>query len=497
LHLDGVCLLRPLDDGNRVETKQVAKVFFQAPDFAAGQDLLLLLSASRKDSPAAQVARGRRAVKTGLTNAGPVLQARPMKQSTPQGYYAASAEPAPLPPRLSGDIRCDVCVVGGGYTGLSAALHLANAGAKVTLIEAREIGFAASGRNGGQIHPGHRKDQRELERWLGRQHARDLWSLSEEARQLVFALASEGCDVKHGLMTAAHNKRSARLLTDDTEFLATYYGYAEARMLDHRATQAALGTDVYAAGRLDMGGGHLHPLKFARALAAKALAAGARLHEHSPAVGVDQEHPAVRTPAGTVSADHVLVACDAFTAALAPQIAPYIAHVESFIVATVPLGPEHRDRIIPCDAAVADTRHVLDYYRKSADGRLLFAGREAYWTPPDDVARIVRPRMLKVFPQLSGVPLEFGWSGTVGITRTRMPHFGRIGPRTLFAHGYSGHGVALATLGGKALAEAVLGNTERFDVMARVPAQKFPGGSLLRKPMVSAALLTLKLLDSV
>jgi len=433
-----------------------------------------------------------------LTKAGPVLQAHPMKSSAPQGYYAASAEPAPPLPRLSGDIRCDVCVVGGGYTGLSAALHLAISGAKVTLIEAREIGFAASGRNGGQIHPGHRKDQRELERWLGRQHARDLWSLSEEARKLVFALAGEGCDVKHGLVTAAHNERSARFLSDDAEFLANHYGYAEARMLDRRATEAALGTNVYAAARLDMGGGHLHPLKFARALAAKALAAGALLHEHSPAVHIEQaDLPAVRTPAGTVSADHVLLACDAFTAALAPQLASYIAHVESFIVATVPLGPDYRHRIIPCDAAVADTRHVLDYYRKSADGRLLFAGREAYWTPPDDVARIVRPRMLKVFPQLSGVPLEFGWSGTVGITRTRMPHFGRIAPRTLFAHGYSGHGVALATLGGKALAEAVLTNSERFDVLARVPAQKFPGGRLLRKPMVTAALLTLKFLDSI
>jgi gamma-glutamylputrescine oxidase len=205
----------------------------------------------------------------------------------------------------------------------------------------------------------------------------------------------------------------------------------------------------------------------------------------------------VQTPDGTVSADHILVACDAFSGTLVPQLAPYIAHVESLILATAPLDVKHRDGIIPCDAAVADTRHVLDYYRKSVDGRLLFAGREAYWTPPDDIARIVRPRMLKVFPHLNGVPIEFAWSGTVGITRTRMPHFGRIGRRTLFAHGYSGHGVALATLGGKALAEAVLGNTERFDVFARVPAHRFPGGPLLRKPMVTAALLTLKFLDAI
>lgn len=401
-------------------------------------------------------------------------------------------------PRLSGDIRCDICVIGGGYTGLSAALHLANAGAKVVLLEAHEMGFAASGRNGGQIHPGHRKDQSELERWLGRQHARDLWTLSEEARQLVFMLAGQECDVKRGLVIAAHNNRAARHLRHDTEYLAANYQYREARMLDRSEAQAALGTDVYEAARLDAGGGHLHPLKYVRALAAKAWEAGALLHEHSPALSVeDNDRPVVRASDGTVSADHVLLACDAFSAAVAPQLAPYIAHVESFIVATDPLDEVQRQNVVPCDAAVADTRHVLDYYRKSADGRLLFAGREAYWTPPGDVARVVRPRLLKVFPDLREVPIAFGWSGTVGITRTRMPHFGRLGARTIFAHGYSGHGVALATLGGKALAEAVTGNTERFDILARVPAQTFPGGALLRKPMVTAALLTLKILDAI
>jgi gamma-glutamylputrescine oxidase len=395
-------------------------------------------------------------------------------------------------------MRSDVCIIGGGYTGLSAALHLATAGAKVVLLEAHEVGFAASGRNGGQVHPGHRKDQTALELWLGRQHARDLWSLSEEARQLVFDLAAQDCELKRGLVIAAHNQRAAQHLTEDSEYLSVNYAYRDARILDGPATQVALGTDVYEAARLDMGGGHLHPLKYARTLAAKAALAGARIYECSPVLRFDDGvRPAVQTATGTVSADHVVLACDAFSGALAPQLAPYIAHVESFIVATAPLGPEQRDKIIPCNAAVADTRHVLDYYRKSADGRLLFAGREAYWTPPGDIASVVRPRMLKIFPRLRGVPIEFGWSGTVGITRTRMPHFGRIGPRTLFAHGYSGHGVALATLGGKALSEAVLGDSERFDVLARLPAQKFPGGPLLRKPMVTAALLTLKFLDSI
>ena len=417
-----------------------------------------------------------------------------MNGDMPQGYYAASARPEVFGGRLTGHVHADVCVIGAGYTGVSAALHLARSGVKVVLVEAQTVGFAASGRNGGKIHPGHRKDQAELERWLGKLHARDLWSLSEEARQLVFELAAEDCDLKRGLVIAAHNKKAAQALASESEYLAANYSYGEIRMLGHAETAAALGTDIYPAARLDMGGGHLHPLKFVRRLAAKAVQAGATIFEHSPALRIDDPYSVI-CEHGKVLAHRIVLACDAFTAQLAPQLAPFIAHVESFIVATAPLDVDSAARIIPIDAAVADTRHVLDYYRKSADWRLLFAGREAYWTPPTNVADLVRPRMLRVFPQLHNTPIEYAWSGTVGITRTRMPHFGRLGPRTFFAHGYSGHGVALATLGGKALAEAVVGNTERFDTFARVPVQKFPGGPLLRKPMVTAALLTLKILD--
>jgi gamma-glutamylputrescine oxidase len=421
-----------------------------------------------------------------------------MRADAPQGYYAATADPLPPHPRLDADVRADVCIIGGGYTGLSAALHLVRAGAKVVLIEAQTVGFAASGRNGGQIHPGHRKDQAALERWLGRQHARDLWTLSEEARQLVFELAHEGCDLKRGLVIAAHDRAAASTLAEETDHLRSAYHYDEARMLDQSETALALGTAVYPASRLDMGGGHLHALKYARRLAVGAARAGATIYESTAAVAIESEaSAAVHCATGSVRADHVILACDSFSAAVAPQLAPYIAHVESFIVATAPLNDELARRTIPCDAAVADTRHVLDYYRKSADNRLLFAGREAYWNPPRDIASLVQPRMLKVFPALADVAVEYGWSGTVGITRTRMPHFGKLGPRLLFAHGYSGHGVALATLGGKALAEAILGNGERFDVLARVPARKFPGGTWLRKPMVTAALLTLKFLDSI
>ena len=447
---------------------------------------------------AAQVACVRPPVKADLTGPMSLLQSRVMSGEAPQGFYAASARPATFASPVTGPVQTEVCVIGGGYTGLSAAFHLARAGAKVVLVEARTVGFAASGRNGGQIHPGHRKSQAELEQWLGDRHARDLWSISEEARNLVFELAADECDLKRGLVIAAHDEKAARTLAAETEHLAANYAYREARMMDGAETVAALGTDIYPAARMDMGGGHLHPLKYARRLADKAFQAGAIICENTPALGVETDgRHVVRCTQGRIVANQIVLACDAFTAQLAPQLAPYIAHVESFVIATAPLTAELGSQIIPSDAAVADTRHVLDYYRKSSDQRLIFAGREAYWTPPRDIANLVRPRMLKVFPALKDVSIEYAWSGTVGITRTRMPHFGTLGPRLHFAHGYSGHGVALATLGGKALAEAVLGNAERFDTLAAVPARKFPGGALLRKPMVTAALLTLKFLDAI
>jgi len=269
--------------------------------------------------------------------------------------------------------------------------------------------------------------------------------------------------------------------------------------MDHAETAQQLGTAIYPAARFDTGGGHLHPLNYARGIAAAAEQVGAVLCEHSRVIAFDEgrTNVSIRTTRGTVTANHVLLATDAFSGVIAPQLAKYIGHVESFIAATAPLSEEQYRAVLPCDAAVADTRHVLDYYRKSADRRMLFAGRESYWSIPSDIGALVRPRMLHVYPALAGVPIEYAWSGTVGITRTRMPHFGRLSNRVLFAHGYSGQGVALATLGGKLLAEAAMGKSERFDVFARVPAQHFPGGPLLRKPLVSAALMWFKLVDSL
>ena len=425
-----------------------------------------------------------------------------MKSPGPQGYYAVSAGSPPSRARLTGTRDADLCIIGAGYTGLTAALQAAQAGMRVLVLESRAVGFGASGRNGGQIHTGLRRDQAALETWLGAQHARDLWTLAEEAKSLIRAIVSAhqiACNLKDGLIIAAHNRKALKELEEDAAHLSRNYGYPHLHLLNARETAAQIGSETYVGARFDAGGGHLHPLRFARGLAAAAEAAGALINENSRVVQIEAERSRVRvrTDQGEVIADQAILAADAWNGTLAHELEPYIGHLESFVTATVPLATELFDKIIPGDAAVADTRHVLDYYRKSQDRRLLFAGREAYFRMPSDIAGLVRPRMLTVFPQLAGVPTEYAWSGTVGITVTRMPHFGRLSERILFAHGYSGQGVALATLGGKLLAEAALGNSERFGVLARVPARPFPGGRLFRRPLIAAALFAFKVVDAI
>lgn len=418
----------------------------------------------------------------------------------PNSYYAEAAVGAELRAPLRGDAKADVVVVGGGYTGLSATLHLAEAGAKVVLLEVARVGFAASGRNGGQIHSGFRKDQAELEKWLGVERARGLWTIAEEAKALVRERVrghAIDCALTDGVIIAAHSRRAARALDADTRYLNENYGYANARALTAQETNSLIGTTIYFGGRHDLGGGHLQPLAFALGLARAAESAGAKIYEETRALSLNTDVKGVKvaTDGGSITADRAVLACDAFTPALAPELARYLATVDSHIVATEPLNNELREKILIGNPAVADTRHVVDYYRLSADHRLLFAGGEYIFGKVKDIPALVRPHMLKVFPQLRDVLITHAWGGTVGITRTRMPHFGRLNARTLFAYGYSGHGVALSVMGGKLLAEAALGKSERFDLMASVPAKPFPGGQALRPSLVAATLLGLKLAD--
>lgn len=415
-------------------------------------------------------------------------------------WYETSARPAPQRPPLAADSRADVCIVGGGYTGLSAALHLAERGVQVLLLEAERAGAGASGRNGGQVGSGQRRDQDELEARHGRDVARRLWELAEEAKATVFDLVERhaiACDLKPGVLHVAHKPALATWGFELADKLARDYGYDRIEPLDRTALADHLGSEVYHGGWLDHGAAHLHPLAYARGLARAAEAAGAVIHEQTRVTGfAPGKTVRVETAAGSVVADSLLLGANACLGRLSPAAARHIMPMHNYIIATEPLGEARARALIPGDVAVADTKFVINYFRLSADRRLLFGGGESYRRRPvADVRGFVRPYLLRVFPGLADVRIDYGWGGMLAVTLRRMPHFGRLAPNILFAQGYSGHGVALATLGGKLMAEAVAGNPERFDLMAALGTPAFPGGTLLRGPAFTLGMLWYALRD--
>ncbi|MBX3488358.1 FAD-binding oxidoreductase [Parvibaculum sp.] len=408
----------------------------------------------------------------------------------PPSWYAATAAALPPLPPLAGNETADVCIVGAGYTGLSAALHLAERGYSVIVLEAERIGWGASGRNGGQLGTGQRKDQRSFEKMLGAEWARRLWELGLESNALVKDLIARhgiACDLKPGLLHAAWKRSDAAWLKDDVEYLATNYGYDKSRYVPRDEMREMVASDRYWGGVLDAGGAHLHPLNYALGLATAARAKGVRIYEGTRALDISRS--GVRTAQGAVTASHIVLACNAHLGRLEPRIAGAIMPINNFIVATEPLGARARE-LIRDDVCVQDTKFVIDYYRLSPDGRLLFGGGESY-SPnlPKDIAGFVRKPMLRVFPQLEDVRIDYAWGGTLAITMKRIPHFGRLAPNILYAHGYSGQGINIATLGGKLLAEAVAGQAERFDWIANIKTPDFPGGTWLRYPGLVAGML--------
>jgi gamma-glutamylputrescine oxidase len=411
----------------------------------------------------------------------------------PASWYAATAPLLPPFPPLEGEVAADVCVVGGGYTGLSAALHLAEAGLDVALVEAQRVAWGASGRNGGQVGSGQRQDQGWLERRFGRERARALWDLAEEAKALVRGLIVRhaiDCDLKPGVIYAAHRARHVPEYRDHVEKLVRDYGYADIEALDRAGIESMLGTRVYHGGLLDRGAGHLHPLRYALGLARAAAAAGVRIFERSRATRVEPGGaPRVATAAGAVRARFVVVGCNGYLGGLLPDVAARVMPINNFMLATAPLGEARARALIPGDVAAADSRFVVNYWRLSADRRLIFGGGETYgYRFPADVPALVRPRMLSIYPQLGDVAVTHAWGGTLAITVHRLPAFRRVAPGVLSVAGYSGHGVALATLAGKLMAEAVQGTAGRFDVFASLPQPPFPGGVALRAPLLALAM---------
>jgi gamma-glutamylputrescine oxidase len=422
-----------------------------------------------------------------------ILTVNDQQGQYPASYYAATATPLAQLPVATGQITCDVCVIGGGFTGLSTALHLAEKGLDVVLVEAHRVGWGASGRNGGQVGTGQRLDQNALEKLVGMTRAKALWDLSLDSVALVKSLIADhkiDCGYVDGVIHADHRARFVRDSHAYAQKLQQTYGYDKISTLDRAEIRDHVGSDDYHGGTLDMGAGHLHPLNYALGLAAAALKAGVRIFENSRVVQLIEGNPAqVKTATADIRAAHVIVGANGYLGHLHAQLAQRIMPINNFIVATEPLDDANARGLIRHNHAVADSRFVINYFRLSQDNRMLFGGGENYsYKFPSDINALVRKPMLNIFPQLADARIDYAWGGTLGITMTRLPSVVRIGNNILSAGGFSGHGVALATLSGKMMAEAITGNPANFDLMAQIPTRQFPGGTSLRWPLLVLAM---------
>ncbi|MDI3336240.1 FAD-binding oxidoreductase [Defluviimonas aestuarii] len=430
-----------------------------------------------------------------------ILYANDRTGEYPRSWYADTAE-APGPyPEAAGDLSCDVCVVGAGFTGLSAALHLATRGFDVTLLDAHRVGWGASGRNGGQVGTGQRLDQEDLEKMVGLDHARALWDLAQESVALTKSLAAEHSPeaaFAPGIIHACHRARYVPHSRHYAEKMARDYNYDLIRPLDRDEMRDMVGSPAYHGGDIDMGGGHLHPLRYAFGLARAAHAKGVRIFERSKVTGIAEGTPAtVTTDKAKITARHVVLACNGYLGHLNSRVATRVMPINNFIIATEPMTANQKESLIKGNHAVADTKFVINYFRFSEDHRLLFGGAESYGYRFPNIAKLVRKPMLEIYPQLRDIKITHAWGGTLGITLNRMPHFERLTGNILSASGYSGHGVAMATLGGKLAAEAIAGQAERFDLMAQVPTPAFPGGVAFRWPLLVLGMVWFSLRDKL
>jgi gamma-glutamylputrescine oxidase len=420
----------------------------------------------------------------------------------PDSYYAATAIGTEDRPALKGQERADVCVIGGGYTGLSAALNLAERGYDVVLLEAEQVGWGASGRNGGLIGSGQRKDALELEKLFGYQASRALWDIAEEAKAEIRDRVDRhdiDCDLQYGQIEGVHKQSYLGSSAEYADALAERYDYPHARALSRDEVRSMVATDTFLEGLLDTQAMSIHPLNYVLGLARAATEAGVRIYEQSQVTGYTRTDPAtVTTAQGSVEARFIVLGCNGYLGKLEKRVAGRIMPINNFMIATEPLGEAAARALIADRNCVHDTRFVVNYFRTSADHRLLFGGGENYRSGfPRNIEAFVRPYMLKLFPQLDGARIDYAWGGTLSVTVKRFPQVGRLEPNVFFAHGYSGHGVSIANMAGKILAEAIAGTAERFDVMASIKALPFPGGTLLRYPGMVLGMLYYSLKDKL
>jgi gamma-glutamylputrescine oxidase len=416
-------------------------------------------------------------------------------------YYAHSA-PAQVPTApLAGTVRADVCVVGGGIAGCSSALSLAERGYGVVLLEAQRIGWGASGRSGGQAIVGTAIEQADLEALVGAEDARRVWDISLAGLALLKQRIERhriDCDWTDGWLLAAIKQRQWTQVQSWHAELAQHYGYTSTRLIERAELASIIASERYVGALYDSYSGHLHPLRYTQGLARAATQAGVDIHEASRVLSFSRRDGRiqVRTDGGAVECSQLVLAGNAWLGATCPSLSRKLMSIGSYIIATEPLGEQHARELIANNAALCDTNWILDYFRRSADHRLLFGGRVNYsLLNVRAVAPATRARMLQVFPQLRAARIDYAWGCLLDITLNRAPHFGRLEPDVYFLQGFSGHGIALTGIAGQLVAEAIAGTAERFDVFARIPHRDFPGGMLLRRPALALAMLWYRLRD--
>ncbi len=404
-------------------------------------------------------------------------------------WYAASANDQQVRPSLDANIETDICVIGAGYTGISAGLELAERGYRVVVLEAMRVGFGASGRNGGQIVNGYSRDLETIAKRYGPAKAVELGKMSLEGGNIIrerIAKYKINCDLRHGGFFAAFTDKQIREM-DHVRQHWEKHGHTGLEMVSKAEVGKYVKSDVYAGGMIDKLGGHIHPLNLVLGEARALESLGGVIYENSRVIAVDQgAKPVVRTQSGSVDCKFVLVCGNAYLGNLLPAIGDRMMPVSTQVMATEPLPKELIESLLPADYCVEDANYVLDYYRRTTDNRLLYGGGIVYGGhDPRTLTGKIRPNMLKTFPELANVRIDYAWSGNFALTLSRIPHMGRLSPTVYFSHGDSGHGVTTTHLLGKVLGEAIAGQAERFDVWSSLPNFPFPGGKLFRVPLTA------------
>lgn len=402
-------------------------------------------------------------------------------------WYAASANDKTVRPTLEGEMHADICIIGAGFTGMSAALELAEKGFSVIVLEGTRIGFGASGRNGGQIVNGYSRDLETIAGRYGHEKAVKLGEMSLEGGQIIRERVAKygiDCDLVDGGFFAAFTPKQIKEMEANKTHWEKH-GHSGLEMVSKAEVGKYVNSDRYAGGMIDRFGGHIHPLNYVLGEAAAIEKLGGRIFENSRVIGVDKgANPTVRTAHGKVTAKYVLVCGNAYLGKLLPEIGDRMMPVSSQVMATERLDAGLIENLLPANYCVEDANYILDYYRRTADNRLLYGGGIGYGgSDPADLTSVIRPNMLKTFPQLKDVKIDFAWSGNFALTLTRIPHMGRLSENIYFSHGDSGHGVTTTQLLGRILAEVVSGQAGRFDVWSSLPNFPFPGGKTFRVPL--------------